>query len=254
MARFVRFLRNEEEGPLWGLVNNDDKFLEIEGDRFTRYNVTDREINPKDVRILPPCVPGKIVCVGLNYAGHAKELNMELPKEPLFFIKTPNTVIGHKDKIKMPEISARVDYEAELAIIIKNDIKNIDEDEVEKNVLGYTCFNDVTARDIQKADGQWSRAKCFDTFGPMGPYFTRKINPDNVEIKLLLNGEEKQGSNTSDFIFKTGFLVSYISKMMTLNRGDVITTGTPPGIGSLSKGDRVEVEIEGIGKLLNYVE
>ncbi|MFP4465942.1 MAG: fumarylacetoacetate hydrolase family protein [Candidatus Goldiibacteriota bacterium] len=252
MARFVRFLKDEEEGPLWGLVNNDNNFLEIEGDKFTRYNVTDREIDPKTVKILPPCMPGKIVCAGLNYMKHAEEMKMEPPKEPVLFIKTPNTVIGHEEKIILPEISARVDYEAELAVIIKNDIKNIDEDEVEKNIVGYTCFNDVTARDIQKTDGQWTRAKCFDTFGPLGPYVTRKIDPDSAEIRLLLNGEEKQSSNTSDFIFKTNFLVSYISKMMTLKRGDVVTTGTPSGIGPMKKGDKIEVEIEGIGRLVNY--
>ncbi len=252
MMKFVRY--QDSEGPKWGMLNKDEKFLEIQGDRFTQYTVTDKIVEPESVRILPICSPGKIVAVGLNYVDHAKELDMPLPETPLMFIKTSNTVIGHNDKIIYPKMSERVDYEAELAIIIKNDIKNIKEDMVESNVLGYTCLNDVTARDLQKKDGQWTRAKCFDTFAPMGPYFTKDIDPDNAVIKAYVNGEIKQDSNTSNFVFKTKKLVSFISSIMTLYRGDVIATGTPPGIGPLKRGDKVEIEIEGIGRLVNIVE
>jgi len=251
MSKFVRYLY--EGTPRWGMVNKDGKFLEIEGDRFTQYTVTDKVIEPESVKILPPSEPTKIVAIGLNYRDHAKELNMELPKEPLMFIKTPNAVTSHNSDIIYPAQSERVDYEAELAIIIKNDIKDINEKEAEKNILGYTCLNDITARDLQKKDGQWTRAKCFDTFAPFGPYVTRDIDPDNAPIKMRVNGEVKQDSNTSNFIFKTYELVAYVSKVMTLKRGDIITTGTPPGIGPVKKGDVLEVEVEGIGVLKNTV-
>lgn len=253
MIRFVKY-KTKSGNEYYGLLNKDEKFIEIEGDIFTSYKITNRIINPEEVKILPPVIPSKIVAVGLNYKDHAKELGMKLPEEPIIFIKTPNTVIGHMDKIILPEMSKQVDFEAELAIIIKNTIKNIEEDLVDTNILGYTCLNDVTARDLQKKDGQWTRAKCFDTFAPIGPYITKDINPDNVNIKLFLNGELKQSSNTSNFIFKTKKLISFISKIMTLNRGDIITTGTPAGIGALKKGDKVEIEIDGIGRLINFVE
>ncbi len=253
MARFVRYL-NEAGEIKWGLVNTQFNFLEIEGDRFTQWSVTDRSVDSNKVKILPPCEPSKIVAVGLNYKDHAAEMKLPIPDEPLLFLKATSAVIGCNDKIIIPEQSKRVDYEAELAVIIKNEIHDIDEDEVDGNILGYTCFNDVTARDIQNKDGQWARAKSFDTFAPVGPYVTKKIDPDNVNIRLYLNGELKQSGNTKNFIFRTRFLISYISKMMTLKRGDIVTTGTPAGIGQMKKGDHVEVEIEGLGRLINTVE
>src|SRR6056297_1323722 len=241
MARFARYL-NKEGVPGWAMLNSGGKFLEIEGDRFTRYNVTDRIVDSSSVMILPPSEPTKIVAVGLNYRDHAEEMNMDIPDEPVLFIKTPNTLTAHNAAVKLPDGAGRVDYEAELAIIIKNDIKNISEDEVKSNILGYTCFNDVTARDLQKKDGQWTRAKCFDTFAPAGPYFTKDADPDNLKIKMYLNGEIKQDSTTANFIFKTFYVISYISKIMTLRRGDIVTTGTPPGIGPVKRGDVMEVE------------
>jgi len=252
MIKFVKY-KTQEGNEHFGLLNKESNFIEIEGDIFTSYKITDKIINPDEVKILPPVIPSKIIAVGLNYKDHAKELGMKLPEEPIIFIKTPNTVIGHMDQIIYPEMSKQVDYEAELAIIVKNNIKNIEEDMVEANILGYTCLNDITARDLQKKDGQWTRAKCFDTFAPIGPFFTKDINPDKVKIKLYLNGELKQDSNTSNFIFKTKKLVSFISKIMTINRGDIITTGTPAGIGPVKKGDKVEVEIENIGRLTNFI-
>lgn len=252
MIKFVKY-KTQDGNEHFGLLNKEENFIEIVGDVFTSYKVTDKIVNPAEVKIIPPVLPSKIVAVGLNYKDHAKELGMKLPDEPIIFIKTSNTVIGHLDNIIYPEMSNQVDYEAELAIIIKNTIKNLDEDLVDANILGYTCLNDITARDLQKKDGQWTRAKCFDTFAPIGPYFTKDINPDKTGIKLYLNEEIKQNSNTSNFIFKTKKIVSFVSKIMTLNRGDIITTGTPAGIGTLKKGDKVEVEIENIGKLTNFV-
>jgi 2-keto-4-pentenoate hydratase/2-oxohepta-3-ene-1,7-dioic acid hydratase in catechol pathway len=253
MAKFVRFINGDNEEH-YGIVNKEGNFAEIDGDIFTSYKITDQMREPGQVTILPPCMPGKIVAAGLNYKDHAREMKMTIPEEPVLFIKTANTVIGHMGTIIYPVMSGQVDYEAELAVIIKNTVKDIGEDMVDSNILGYTCLNDVTARDLQKKDGQWTRAKCFDTFCPIGPYIATDINPDKAAIKLILNGEVKQDSNTSNFIFKTRKLVSFISHVMTLNRGDIVTTGTPAGIGPMQRGDTVEVEIEGIGKLINYVK
>ncbi len=253
MTKFVRFL-NELREERWGTVSEKGYFKEIEGDIFTQFIITDKIVEPDKVKILPPVMPTKIVAVGLNYKEHAKELNMPIPDEPIIFIKPATAVIGHLDKIIYPEQSKQVDYEAELALIIKNKVRNLSEDEVFPNILGYTCLNDVTARDLQKKDGQWTRAKSFDTFAPIGPYIETDIKPDNVNIKLYLNDELKQSSNTSDFIFDVKTLVIFISKIMTLNRGDIITTGTPKGVGPIHKGDKVEVEIENIGRLINFVE
>ncbi|MBN2754061.1 MAG: fumarylacetoacetate hydrolase family protein [Candidatus Goldbacteria bacterium] len=253
MSKYVRY-KNAENEIKWGLVGNDGNFLEIEGDMFTQYNITDKIVEADNVQILPPSEPTKIVCMGLNYSDHAAEMGFAIPEEPVIFIKPATTIIGHGGKIVIPQQSSQVEFEAELAIVIKNEINDIDEDEVMDNILGFTCFNDVTARDLQKKDGQWTRAKSFNTFGPVGPFVRKNIDPDNLDIRLLLNGEVKQNSNTSKFIFKTKKIVSFISSVMTLYRGDIISTGTPAGISALKKGDVVEVEIEGIGKLTNFVE
>lgn len=200
--------------------------------------------------------PTKIVCVGLNYHCHAKELGMNTPRHPIIFLKPLTSLIGPEETIIYPKMSKRVDYEAELAVIIKDKIKNIKEKEVKAHIEGFTCLNDITARDLQKLDGQWTRAKSFDTFCPIGPKiipWTKDFNPNNVKIQSFLNGEIKQDSNTSNFIFKVEELVSFISKVMTLNGGDIIATGTPAGIGPMKKGDKIEIKIEGIGSLINYI-
>ena len=189
-----------------------------------------------------PFSPSKIICVGLNYYDHAKELGMEIPKSPVLFLKPPTAVIGNGDKIIYPAQTSTLHYEAELAIVI-----------LEDRSLGYTCANDVTARDLQKIDGQWTRAKSFNTFCPLGPKIVSGIDSDNLNIKLYLNGEIKQNSNTSQMIFKPLYLVKFISEIMTLLPGDVILTGTPPGVGPMDRGDEVVVEIEGIGRLTNKV-
>jgi len=197
--------------------------------------------------------PTKIIAVGLNYRDHAKELSMEIPKVPCIFMKPPTAVIYNGDNIIYPSQSKQVDYEGELAIVIKQKIRNIKKEDAGKYILGYTCANDVTARDLQKLDGQWTRAKSFDTFCPIGPVITDEVNPDNLKIKLYVNKILKQEGCTKDFIFDAYTLVSFISGVMTLLPGDVILTGTPKGVGPLNIGDVVRVEIEGIGVLENYV-
>lgn len=206
----------------------------------------------EDVELIAPCQPSKIVCVGLNYAEHARELKMKLPEEPIIFLKPPSAVIGPGAEIVVPESSDRVDYEGEIGVVIGKRCKAISADEAQKYILGYTCFNDVTARDLQQKDGQWTRAKSFDTFAPFGPWISN-IDPSDADIKTRVNGEVKQTSNTSDLIFGVPSLIEFISSIMTLEPGDVIATGTPPGVGRLEKGDVVEVEIEGIGVLKNRV-
>ncbi|MBW2989322.1 fumarylacetoacetate hydrolase family protein [Candidatus Woesearchaeota archaeon] len=197
--------------------------------------------------------PTKIVCVGLNYHCHAKELGMNTPRHPIIFLKPTTSLIGNSQDIIYPSISKRVDYEAELALVIGKKGKNIPVSRAMSYIKGFTCLNDVTARDLQKLDGQWTRAKSFDTFCPVGPKLTKSIDPNNVKIQSFLNGELKQDSCTSEFIFKVEEVVSFISKVMTLYQGDIISTGTPKGIGPMKKGDRIEVRIEGIGSLVNRV-
>ncbi|MBE8540590.1 fumarylacetoacetate hydrolase family protein [Geoglobus acetivorans] len=206
-----------------------------------------------DVRFLPPVTPEKIIAVGLNYRDHAEELNMSIPDEPVLFMKSPSSIIGDGDAIILPEKSMRVDYEGELAVVIGERCKDVTVKEAEEVVLGYTCFNDVTARDLQQKGWQWGIAKSFDTFSPIGPYIATDIEPDNLKIKTVLNGKVVQESNTSHLIFSVFELVSYVSSIMTLKEGDVISTGTPAGVGKLSSGDVVTVEIENIGKLTNHV-
>lgn len=208
-----------------------------------------------ELRVLPPSFPSKIVCVGLNYKDHVEELSMEVPETPVLFLKPPSAVIGHGDKIIYPASSSRVEYEAELAVVIGKRCKNISAEKAEDVIAGYTCFNDVTARDLQQKDGQWTRAKSFDTFAAFGPYIvsTEEIDITDAKIACRVNGETKQESSTSNLIFDIPYLIEFITEIMTLEVGDVITTGTPPGVGELHRGDTVEVEIQGIGKLRNEV-
>ena len=198
--------------------------------------------------------PTKIVLVGLNYKDHAEELGMPLPQEPILFMKPVTALIGPEESIIYPAQAKRVDYEAELAIIIKDVCKEIEPEVVMEHIEGFTCLNDVTARDIQKKDVQRTRAKSFDTFCPVGPEIVTDIDPDNLKIQSYLNGELRQDSNTANFIFTVSELVSFISHVMTLMPGDIIATGTPGGIGAMNKGDTIEIRIAGIGTLQNYVE
>lgn len=217
----------------------------------------------RDLKILPPVSPSKIICVGLNYKKHADELSMDCFSEPSLFLKPPSSVIGPGESIIYPPQSIQVEHEAELAVVIRKKMKNIRAEEIESDssfIAGYTCFNDITARDLQKKDSQWTRSKSFDTFAPIGPFVVepkdlqiKNISPGNLSIRCFVNHSIRQDSNTSDFIFNIPFLIEYISGIMTLNPGDVIATGTPPGVSEIRPGDEVCVAIEGIGLLQNRV-
>jgi 2-keto-4-pentenoate hydratase/2-oxohepta-3-ene-1,7-dioic acid hydratase in catechol pathway len=206
-------------------------------------------------KLLAPVVPRKIVCIGRNYRDHAAELGSEVPKEPLLFLKAPSAVIAPEETIRIPEQSQRVDFEGELAVVIGRRASQIGSDEpVAPYIRGYTIVNDVTARDLQKSDGQWSRAKGFDTFCPVGPLVTDEIDlRAGVTVETRLNGELKQQGHTGDLIFSIDYLLRYITAAMTLYPGDLIPTGTPAGVGPMQPGDRVEVSISGIGTLSNPV-
>jgi len=206
------------------------------------------------VRLLAPCEPTKIVALGLNYRDHAVEFGHPIPAEPLIFLKPATAVIGPDDDIVYPAMSQRVDYEAELAVVIGRTCVGVREDEALDYILGYTCINDVTARDLQQKDGQWTRAKGFDTFAPLGPWIETEIpDPGNLTVEAYLNGERRQHSNTSNLIFRVAAQISFISRIMTLLPGDVIATGTPSGIGPMQPGDVVEIRVEGIGTLQNRI-
>jgi len=207
----------------------------------------------EEVRILAPCLPSKIVALGLNYRSHAEETKLSIPSVPLIFLKPSTAVIGPEDKIVYPKVSKRVDYEGELAIVIGRKARAVDRARAEEYILGYTCLNDVSARYEQRDDGQWTRAKSYDTFAPIGPYIETAISPGDLKLETYLNGELRQSARTSDLIFPVDTLVSFISNIMTLLPGDVIATGTPSGIGPMKPGDIVEVKIESVGTLRNYV-
>ena len=202
-----------------------------------------------EVTLLAPVQPSKVICVGLNYALHAQEMNLSLNDDPVIFMKPPTCVIGPETEIIYPKISKQVDYEAELAVVIGATIKDVTELEAVKGIFGYTCANDVTARDLQKKDGQWTRGKSFDTFCPIGPWVVTDIDPSELNVQLILNGVVKQSSNTRHFMATVPKLVSFISQVMTLLPGDVVLTGTPEGIGPMQSGDEVIVEIQSIGQL-----
>jgi 2-keto-4-pentenoate hydratase/2-oxohepta-3-ene-1,7-dioic acid hydratase in catechol pathway len=207
-----------------------------------------------DIRLLAPCEPSKIVALGLNYRDHAAEFGTPLPDEPLLFLKPGTSVVGPGEPIVCPKMSRRVDYEAELAVVLGRPAHRVPEGQAKDYILGYTACNDVTARDLQKKDGQWTRSKGFDTFGPLGPWIEMEIpDPDNLTVEAYLNGERRQHSNTRNLVFGVAYLVSFISRVMTLLPGDVIATGTPSGIGPMRPGDVVEVRVEGIGSLKNPV-
>ncbi len=207
-----------------------------------------------ELQLLPPTLPSKIICVGLNYIDHAKELGMAIPRNPLLFLKPPSAIIGHLGNIVYPDKTKHVDYEAELAVIIGKRCKNVRAADAGSVIMGYTCFNDVTARDLQKEDTQWTRAKSFDTFAPAGPCIADPgMDVSDLYVKTRVNGELRQESSTANLIFDVPQLIEFISGIMTLEQGDIIATGTPPGVGELSVGDEVEVDIENVGVLKNNV-
>ncbi len=208
----------------------------------------------QEVEIIAPIAPSKIVCIGLNYTDHAKELDMDLPEEPIIFIKPSTAVIGHLNAIIYPRSSTQVDHEAELGIVISKETHNVKSEYAPEYIGGYTVVNDVTARDKQRKDIQWTRAKSFDTFAPLGPWIETEMDPMNQKISLRLNKELKQNSNTKNMIFDVYELIEFISNIMTLKPGDIISTGTPPGVGPMNVGDIVETEVEDVGILKNFLK
>ncbi len=204
-------------------------------------------------QLLAPSVPTKVVCAGINYRGHAKEMGHQLPTEPVIFLKPPTAVIGHGAEIRIPRGLETVDHEAELAVVLGRRTHNVSPEEASAHILGYTCANDVTSRVLQKRDGQWARAKGFDTFCPLGPWVETDVDPLDLEVECIVNGETRQSARTSEMIFSVYEIVSFISRVMTLLPGDAVLTGTPLGVGPMVSGDVVEVRIEGVGSLVNRV-
>lgn len=227
---------------------------EISGDLWGERDRTGNSWPLDAVKLLPPSAPSKIVCVGKNYADHAAELGGPPPKEPIVFLKPPSSIIAPEEPIILPRISKRVDYEGEIAAIMGRRCHLVgDAEDVQPYILGYTCFNDVTARDIQYGDGQWTRGKSFDTFCPFGPILETELDPAAVTIETFVNGARKQSVRGSEMIFSVDVIIRFIAQVMTLEPGDVIATGTPSGIGPLAAGDMVEVSVSGIGTLRNPV-
>lgn len=250
--KYVRFL-NKDNNLNYGIMTGEMIQL-LDGSFLDPLSKPTQTLVPgPEVTLLAPVEPGKVVCVGLNYALHAQELEHSLPADPVIFMKPQTSIIGPDAEIIYPKISQQVDYEAELAVVIGKTIKDVSEEEALGTVFGYTCANDVTARDLQKKDGQWTRSKSFDTFCPLGPWVVTDIDPGQLDVECLLNGEVKQASNTRYLIHSVPKLISFISQVMTLNPGDVILTGTPEGVGPMQPGDEVVVRIPMIGELRNTV-
>ncbi|BCB87521.1 2-hydroxyhepta-2,4-diene-1,7-dioate isomerase [Phytohabitans suffuscus] len=241
----------------FGVVEGDPDGLtvaEIDGHPFGQISFTSQRWALADVRLLSPILPSKVVCVGRNYAEHAAELGNEVPKEPLLFLKPSTSVIGPRDAIRLPQQSKQVEHEAELAVVIgPPGARRADRAAAERAIFGYTCANDVTARDLQKADVQFTRAKGFDSFCPLGPWITTGLDVSDLEVRCEVNEEVRQLGRTKDLIFDVPTLVSYVSHVMTLLPGDVILTGTPAGVSPIAAGDTVTVRVEGIGDLANPV-
>jgi 2-keto-4-pentenoate hydratase/2-oxohepta-3-ene-1,7-dioic acid hydratase in catechol pathway len=237
----------------FGIVE-DDGLFELIGDPFSDEPKRGTKVGAvNEITLLPPVRPSKIVCVGRNYAAHAKEKGNEVPAEPLLFFKPSSALIGHLDSIELTPDVGLVEHEAELTVVIGTGGRNISVRDAYKHVLGYTCANDVSARDYQAKDGQWARAKGFDTFCPLGPWINTSLEPSNLNVRCTVNGTTRQYASTSQLMFDVPILIAHISKIMTLNPGDIILTGTPAGVGPIQVGDQVDVEIEGIGMLRNSV-
>ena len=254
----MRIVRVSEGGrPVWGVIEGDE-VLSMEGDPYgdqTKVGAALGRID--DLRRLAPCAPTKIVCVGRNYVAHAAEHGVDVPAEPLLFLKPPSSVLDPGASIVRPGLSQRVEHEGELALVIGRRCRDVAEEQAWEHVFGITCGNDVTARDLQRSDSQWTRGKGFDTFCPLGPWVETEIDEDAVgslDVSCRVNGEMRQRGNTEQMVFPPAFLIAYISRVMTLESGDVIMTGTPSGVGPLLAGDEVIVEVEGVGELRNPVE
>ena len=248
--QYVRF----EHGGIsqYGLLQGNRVFAVI-GDIFGEHEQTSVSLSMDEITLLVPCLPGKIVCAGLNYRKHAAEMSLPIPVEPTIFIKPPSTLLAHGGEIVYWPETSRLDFEGELALVMGSNCHRVAQSEALDYVFGYAIANDVTARDLQHKDGQWTRGKSFDTFLPLGPVIATGMDATDLRLETHLNGELRQNGRTSDMIFSPAQLVSFISHVMTLKPGDVILTGTPCGIGPMQIGDKVEVCIEGLGRLSNTV-
>jgi len=248
----VRFIA--ERKIKYGMLTGES-IQGIEGKPFRPLKFSDHYYPLSEVKLLSPCMPSKIVAVGLNYRSHARELNSPLPETPLLFLKPSTAVIGPEDNIVYPPSSARVDYEGELGVVIKKPAWQVSLKEAPSFVLGYTCFNDVTARDLQRKDGQFTRGKGFDTFCPVGPWIVprERVDFERLRVRTFVNGEKKQDASVQEMIFPVGAIIAFVTQFMTLEPGDLIASGTPAGVGPLEPGDVVRVEIDGLGVLENRV-
>jgi 2-keto-4-pentenoate hydratase/2-oxohepta-3-ene-1,7-dioic acid hydratase in catechol pathway len=250
--RIVRYqIKNEPPKYGWLL---EDKIGGIQGDLFSSYKRKEADIPRTEVSLLSPVIPSKIVCVGRNYVDHAKELGNEVPKVPLIFMKPPSAIINDGGTILLPPQSQQVEHEGELVAVIGKRGRNITTEDANSFIFGYTVGNDVTARDLQKIDDQWTRAKGFDTFCVFGPWIDTEFDPSDAVLTCRVNGQMRQMASTRDMVFNVNLLVAFVSSIMTLEPGDLLFTGTPAGVGRLEDGDTVEVEIEGLGKLSNSVK
>lgn len=249
--KFVRY-QVERENPLWGWIY-EDRVGAIDGNIFGDYRRLSAEMPLDSVVLLPPVQPTKIICIGRNYVDHAREHGVEVPEIPLIFLKPPSSLVGHKQAIVLPPQSKQVEHEAELAVVIGKRGRWITADQAADYIFGYTIANDVTARDLQRKDGQWTRGKGFDTFCPVGPWIETEIDPYDLLITCRVNGDVRQMASTRDMVFSIPQLIAFISSVMTLEAGDLILTGTPAGVGKLEAGDEIKITIEGIGELINTV-
>ncbi|MCK5431017.1 MAG: fumarylacetoacetate hydrolase family protein [Anaerolineales bacterium] len=249
--RIIRY-QTSDDSPRFGWIL-EDSIGPIEGSPFGEFRRMEAELSLDSVRLLAPVQPGKIICVGRNYAAHAREHNADIPEVPLMFLKPPSTVIGPEDTILLPPQSQQVEHESELGVVIGKRGRWISPEDAMDHILGYTIANDVTARDLQYRDGQWTRGKGFDTFCPLGPSITTDFDPADAVITCHVNDEMRQMASTRDMIFSIRQLIAYVASVMTLEPGDVLLTGTPAGVGPLLPGDVVKVTIEGLGSLSNPV-
>lgn len=253
ICRYVPRNTTSSPSPRYGMIEGES-VIEISGQPWGQWTRSSHSSRLADVRLLAPVEPSKIVCVGRNYAAHAAELGNEVPKEPLIFLKPSSSIIGPEEPIVLTKFSQQVEHEGELALVIGRRCLHLrDSDDALSYLLGYTCLNDVTARDIQKSDVQFSRAKSFDTFCPVGPHIETDLDPSTLHVETRVNGALRQSGKTSLMIYPVAFVIRWISRMMTLLPGDVIATGTPAGVGPLLAGDIVEVVISGVGVLRNPV-
>jgi 2-keto-4-pentenoate hydratase/2-oxohepta-3-ene-1,7-dioic acid hydratase in catechol pathway len=250
--RFVRYQSSNDPLPHLGWLL-EDRIGAVEGSAYTEFRRLEADRQLKDVRLLAPVQPGKIIGVGRNYIAHVREQNIETPEVPLLFLKPPSSVIGPGDTIILPPQSQQVVHEAELVVVIGRAGRWIQPDDAMDYILGYTIGNDVTARDLQRRDGQWTRGKGFDTFCPLGPWIETEFDPADALMTCHVSGEMRQMASTRDMLFNVRQLIAYISSIMTIEPGDVIMTGTPAGVGILQPGDIVEINIEGLGTLQNPV-